>query len=167
MVAAVAAVAAVVLPSCNTVDDDRIPSMPVSINLSPQGIWDTYGVFGYGDYRYFIKQEKQPSGFFYNDRSYTGFGGVLLISGVDAFTSEAGVPLAYDLSCPYERKPDIRVRMVADGILPMAVCPECGSKYDVTESGGNAIEGPARSEHLGMTRYKCLSASGGGYIIVN
>ena len=61
---------------------------------------------------------------------------MLLISGVDAFTSEAGVPLAYDLSCPYERKPDIRVRMVADGILPMAVCPECGSKYDVTESGG-------------------------------
>lgn len=154
-------------PACNTVDDDRLPTMPVNISLSPDAMWISYGAPSYGDFRYFIKSERQPQGYPYTDRTATGFGGVLLINGVNPYTSEAGVPLAYDLSCPYERKPDIRVRMEGDGMLLEAVCPKCGSHYNVMEAGGSATSGPARDEKLGMTRYECVRSQYGGYVVIN
>lgn len=153
--------------SCNTIDDERIPTFPVNISLSPDGVWHTYGVSGYGIYRCFIKDERQPSGFPYTDRTYTGFGGVLLISGMDPFTSEAGVPLAYDLACPVERRAETKVRIQPDGALPEAVCPVCGSHYDVVERGGAPVSGPALTEKYGLTRYRVAPASAGGYIILN
>lgn len=156
-----------VLTSCNTIDDERIPAMPVSISLSPEGMWLTYGVSGYGKYRTFVKELREPRNFSWTDRSYSGFGGVLLVSGMDPFSAEAGVAMAYDLSCPVERKRDIRVKMVEGGVLPEAVCPECGSHYDVVERGGAPVSGPALSAKYGLTRYQVLPAMGGGYIIIN
>lgn len=153
--------------SCNTIDDDRIPSMPVNINLTTPALWNTYGVSGYGMYRRFIKPLREPSNFAYGERSYTGYGGVLLISGVNPYTTEAGVPMAYDLSCPVECKPEIRVEMQSDGILPVAVCPVCGSHYDVTERGGSPTEGPALKDHYGLRRYEVRASSYGGYLITN
>ncbi|MDE6391787.1 MAG: hypothetical protein K2L59_00765 [Muribaculaceae bacterium] len=155
------------LAACNTVDDDRIPAMPVSINLSTPDLWTTYGVAGYGDYRLFIRELGEPRNFAYTAATATGYGGVLLISGVNPFTLEAAVPLAYDLSCPVERKPDIRVRIQSDGMLPFAVCPECGSRYDVVERAGSPVEGQALSQKLGLSRYECLLSAYGGYMIVN
>lgn len=130
--------------ACDTVDDDRIPNMPVSINLSTPDLWTTYGVTGYGEYRMFVRQLGEPRNFPYSGTTTTGFGGVLLVSGFNPFTLEAAVPMAYDLACPVECKPDIRVRMVADGMIPFAVCPDCGSHYDVCERGGAPTEGPDR-----------------------
>lgn len=45
---------------CNHVDDDRIPALPVSINLQGAGVWNTYGVAGFGLHREFIRSEKIP-----------------------------------------------------------------------------------------------------------
>lgn len=158
---------AVTLCSCNTVDDDRLPSMPVVINLSTPDLWSTYGVAGYGEYRIFIRSLGEPRNFPYVSNSATGYGGVLLISGFNPYTLEAAVPLAYDLACPVERDPNVRVRMQTGDALPFAVCPECGSHYDVTEAGGTATEGPAKQRKLGMTRYECYQTSYGGYMIGN
>ena len=141
--------------------------MPVYISLTPDAMWISYGATYYGAFRYFIKSERLPSGYPYTDRMATGFGGILLINGVNPYTTEAGVPLAYDLSCPYERKPDIRVKMQTDGMVPEAVCPDCGSHYNVLEAGGVATSGPAKTEHLGMTRYQVLASRTGGYNVVN
>lgn len=157
----------VVAGGCNTVDDDRIPSLAVNINLSTPDLWTVYGVSGYGDYATFIYALGQPRNFAYTVGSCTGFGGVLLVSGFNPFTLEAAVPMAYDLACPVERQADVRVRMVAEDLLPYAVCPECGSKYDVVERAGAPVSGPALSDHYGLARYECLPSAYGGYIIIN
>ena len=141
--------------SCNTIDDERIPTFPVNISLSPDGVWHTYGVSGYGIYRCFIKDERQPSGFPYTDRTYTGFGGVLLISGMDPFTSEAGVPLAYDLACPVERKAETKVRIQPDGALPAAALERLDSMGRWLRANGETIygtqAGPVSPRSWGVT----------------
>lgn len=163
------ALAMVAMASCNTIDSDRIPSMPVNINLTPQSAWHTYGVTAFGDYRYFIREAREPSNFPWLEATRTGFGGVLLIRGVDAFTNEADVPLAYDLACPVERRADVRVRMVPTDALPVAQCPECGSRYNVIEAGGRPISGPALNDGFGLRIYQCLEPASniGGYLITN
>lgn len=153
--------------SCNTVDDERIPSVPVGINLSTMDLWTTYGVSGYGSYRLFVRELGEPRNFSYVESTATGYGGVLLVSGVNPFTLEAGVPLAYDLSCPVEVKPGIRVRMESDGLVPFAVCPSCGSRYDVVERGGAPESGEALNKKYGLKRYECIPTSYGGYIVTN
>ncbi|MDE6811945.1 MAG: hypothetical protein K2J15_06285 [Muribaculaceae bacterium] len=157
-----------VAAGCDTVEDDRIPNMPVNINLSDPGMWNTYGVSGFGDFSYFVFMDgsaREPSGFPYTDISATGFGGVLLIEGMDPFEMQTGVPLAYDLSCPVERSRTIRVRI--DPADFEAVCPVCDSHYDVTMAGGAPVAGPALtgSHKYGLKRYYCHPASTGGYII--
>lgn len=148
---------------CNTNDDERIPNTYVSINLSDAGLWNRYGVSGFGIPQYFVKSLRLPSGFSYLDRSATGFGGVLLINGFDYRINEVA-PLAYDLACPVERKADIRVKVDPDSFE--AICPDCGSKYDVTMGAGSPISGPAATDHYSLRNYKCVP-TGQGYMIVN
>lgn len=155
--------------ACNQVDDDRIPSLPVYINLSGAGMWNTYGVSGVGISRDFINFQGvvSPSGFPFTANTYLGFGGVLLIGGVDPFTSEPNVPLAYDLSCPVERSQTVRVAIDPDNLE--AVCPVCGSRYDVVMAGGSPVGGPALTGEYkyALRRYVCDPGQGGGYIIHN
>ncbi len=153
--------------SCNTITDDALPALPVNINLSPVSVWNTYGVTAFGSYRHFVMQNSEPSGFPYIGQSATGFGGVLLVCGFNPYTTDAGVPMAYDLACPVERRAEVRVRMKATDTFPMAVCPECGSTYNVVEHGGAPESGPAAASRLGLTRYRCLDAVNGGYLIIN
>lgn len=154
--------------ACNQVDDDRIPSLPVYINLSGAGMWNTYGVAGIGLSRSFINAGgvASPSGFPFTANTYLGFGGVLLIGGIDPFTSEPNVPLAYDLACPVERDQSVRVTVDPDNFE--AVCRKCGSRYDVVMAGGSPVAGPALTGDVkyGLRRYVC-SPDYGGYIIHN
>lgn len=158
-----------VVSSCNQVDDDRIPSVPVYINLSGAGMWNSYGVSGVGISRNFInwQGEVSPAGFPFTANTYVGFGGVLLIGGVDPFTAEPNVPLAFDLSCPVECKQTVRVAIDSDKLE--AVCPVCGSRYDVMTAGGAPVGGPALTGRYkyGLRRYYCQPEMGGGYIIHN
>lgn len=159
------AILATLFQSCHSLDDERIPSMPVNINLGDAGLWNTYGVSGFGIYRYFIPSVGLPKGFQYSANSATGFGGILLIGGMDPFTGDPNVPLAYDLSCPVERKPDVRLKIDPENFE--AICPECGSHFNVTMQGGAPLKGPAftDSPRCAMTRYQCVATSAGGYII--
>lgn len=154
---------------CNAVDDSVIPSMPVGINLGDAGMWNSYGVSGFGQWRYFIRYQNTitPPDFPFTSTTYTGYGGILLISGMDAFTNEAGVPLAYDMSCPVERSQTVRVLVDPESLE--AVCPDCHSHYDVTMRGGAPVSGPAAEgkRKYGLRRYQCLPSGTGGYIITN
>lgn len=151
-----------VVSSCEDVDDTRIPLSNVNIVLDNQGYWDTWGVHGYGDYRYFIKG-RQPSNFPWTGLSYTGYGGVLLVMGYE--NGNYNVPLAYDMACPVERNANVRVEMNSETFR--AVCLKCGSEYDVCEGAGRPLSGEAVEKNYGLTRYKVFPASYGGYIIVN
>lgn len=155
------------LAGCTTVDDDRIPNMPVNIQLADAGIWNSYGVSGFGSYRRFILAGgiREPKGFPFSQTSATGFGGVLLISGMDPFTSTTDTPLAYDLACPVERQADVRVEIESETYN--ARCPVCGSIYNVTTAGGTPVSGEATRIHCGLRRYRCLPSGYGGYVITN
>lgn len=160
----VSALCAMTMPACDSLDDNRIPAMNVQIVLNNPGLWNTYGVSGYGQYNEFIRQTRQPANFFFTETTYTGFGGVLLVMGMDPFSAGDVVPLAYDLACPVECKEYIRVVYDTDRLD--ARCPICGSRYDVLMSGGAPTAGPALtgSVKYGLQRYT-VNPSGGGYVI--
>lgn len=160
-----AIVCAMLIVGCSGIIDDRIPAVPVNVNLADAGLWNTYGVSGMGQWREFVKDLHIPSNFSFTAESYTGFGGILLISGMDPFSGEPGVPLAYDLSCPVECSRDIRVTVDADNLE--AYCAKCGSRYDVLMAGGAPVKGPAAegSRKYKLQGYRCVAGKLGGYTI--
>ena len=144
--------------------------MAVNISLADAGLWNTYGVSGFGSSRNFIYNasgSSQPSGFAYKYGSATGFGGVLLIEGIDAFNPAYAAPLAYDLACPVERKASIRVHI--DKQTYVAVCNECNSTYDVTMGNGAPLSGVAASGKYkyALRQYSVIASGNGGYFITN
>lgn len=163
-------VAGFFLSGCQGVDNNRIPNYPVNISLSDAGLWNTYGVSGFGSHRNFIYSPSggsQPSGFAYKAGSATGFGGVLLIEGVDPMSAVSAYPLAYDLSCPVERSATIRV--FVENETYMAVCPQCNSVYDVTMGGGAPVSGEAATGKYkyALKSYRVTPSGNGGYFISN
>ncbi len=156
------------LSACSSGEDNPIPAMPVHIDLTDAGVWNVYGVAAPGDFRYFVKSLREPTGFPFTDQTFTGYGGVLVINGMDPFSGTLDTPLAYDMSCPVEHEADIRVRVDAAGTLE-AVCPACGSKYDIFSGGGVATHGPAATDFKPSRRlqtYSCVKSTTGGYTIV-
>lgn len=158
------------LTACQSVDNERIPNMPVNISLSNPGLWNTYGVSGFGSHRNFIYNpngSSQPAGFAYKANSATGFGGVLLIEGVDPLSAVTAAPLAYDLACPVERTPTIRVEV--ENETYMAVCKQCNSVYDVTIGNGAPVSGEAATGKYkyALKSYRVIPGSTGGYFITN
>lgn len=157
------------LSGCTGVDDERLPNLPVNIRLGDTGLWNTYGVSGFGANRRFIRADgvREPRSFPFAENSATGFGGVLLISGMDPFSGATDIPLAYDLACPVECDRDIRVEIDPDTYS--AVCPSCGSIYNVVTAAGSPLSGPAASPSspFGLRRYNCLPSGNGGYFITN
>lgn len=69
----------------------------------------------------------------------TGFGGVLVYHGLSSNGTDAYY--AFDAACPYEAQSNITVAVDKDGIY--AVCPKCGSKYELLNGLANPVEGPA------------------------
>lgn len=69
-----------------------------------------------------------------------GLGGVLVYNGFSNNGGSQNVYYAFDAACPYEASSNVKVE-VQDGTF--AVCPKCGSKYDISNGLGNPIEGPA------------------------
>lgn len=145
--------------SCTKISDSQIPSYPVNLNLSTAGYWQTYGVVSPGAYRKFVKSERIPANYPYNANTYTGFGGVLLVC--DIYT---GNPVAYDLSCPVERRDNIRVSIAENSYD--AVCAACGSHYDVMGGWGTPLSGKALTQKVGLTRYNVVKTAS-GYNVVN
>lgn len=158
--------AALGFQGCHSVDSERIPNMVVNISLSNAGVWNLHGVSGFGSHQYFI-YPNIPVGYTYLSGSATGFGGVLLIEGMDPVNNLGAYPLAYDLACPVERNPDIRVKVSPDDYV--AYCEECGSTYDVTMGGGGALAGEAAKGkyRYGLKVYRVVPSSFGGYNIIN
>ncbi len=122
--------------SCSETEHDYFPSYPVYLELDLTfEDKDLNGVMAYKEYIY-----GSTSGLGATER--TGLGGVLVYHSVDGYH-------AYDLACPNEAQARVRVKMDEDAIY--AVCPKCGSKYNVFEGYGSLVEGPADQ---GLKRYQ-------------
>lgn len=144
----------VVVGSCDSVDDERIPYAAVHLSFATVGDWHQWGVAeesaGYRKY-IFVRgsRDNVPVGFPYKDVDATGYGGLLVVSDV------LGNLVAYDLSCPYEARPDVRLN-VPEGEL-YAECPKCHSTFDIFTNHGNPRSGPAAERHYGLRRYSVIS----------
>lgn len=139
----------VTLTGCDSVDDDRIPSYPVSLTFENIGNWELYGISGAGQYRSFIytNTERIPADYPFKGLDRTGFGGLLLICDPN------GEYLAYDLACPVEVKNDIRIYVDSDNSLAgIAKCPKCQSTYNLFSYGAPA-SGEALKKKYGLQRY--------------
>ena len=122
---------------CNDNVISSIPDFPVYLELN---LTSTYPTF-----RNSVNQSlifEKPV--LINDR--TGYGGVLVYSGFDKGY------YAFDMSCPYEAKQNIRI--LPNG-LGQAVCEGCGSVYDISFGIGNPISGKAKQA---LKRYKVISS---------
>lgn len=154
----------IMLAACNKVDNRVVPNFTVRINLGTYALWTTYGVNGVGEYVIFNREKKLPSNFHYTADTYTGYGGVLIIKGLDVSTSTYE-PLAYDLSCPVENRADVTLSI--DPANFEAFCPKCNSRYNVLTGSGGPIKGTALSKKVGLRTYKVYASTNGGYIITS
>lgn len=147
-------------PSCSRIDDKRLPAVPVNIVFTTEGMWAKYGIGGALEHRRFIKSQSNPvpADFPYTVSTYTGFGGVLLVG--DLY----GNPLAYDLSCPFEASPEIRITVDSDN--HDAVCPACGSTYDIFGGYGRPTSGPSAERGYGLTRYNVFEGGVMNYRVI-
>lgn len=145
--------------SCDRLDDDRVPLHPVNITFTTVADWDICGVSGALTWREFIKSERKPAKYAYTAMTYTGFGGVLLVGDM------LGNPRAYDLSCPVERKADVRVAIDPDDEY-LAVCPVCGSRYNVFSLMGHPVSGQAAEKGYALRPYRVEAGRGTDYMII-
>lgn len=136
----------------------NIPPMPVYINLSGASMWATFGAYYPLDTRYFNVEQGVPSGFPYTANSFTGFGGVLLVH------NAMGQVCAYDASCPYEHRKDVVLRVDHNDF--QAVCPSCGSRFEIINGNGVPMSDKALELGFALKSYK-VTPSDKGYIITN
>ncbi|MFI3240750.1 MAG: hypothetical protein R3Y22_09255 [Bacteroidales bacterium] len=152
-----------VVASCDFVDSQRIPAVAVNVELDTYGMWSTYGVHSYGAYRVFNKSTGTPSNFSYTTGTYTGYGGLLLISGYDFMTGDYNSPLVYDMACPVEVSKSTLITI--DSETKQAVCNTCGSRYDVCEGQGAPVSGKAYELKYGLQKYTATASAQGGYLL--
>lgn len=161
---AIIIVAAAGAVACTSIDDNRTPAYQVNIKLNSVGLWNTYGVHGMGEYKIFSIMKKMPSNFPFTANTYTGFAGVLLLMGYDFTTQTYNSPVAYEIACPVENRREVTVNYNPDTFE--AVCPQCGTHYNVLEGGGAAVSGIGYDRHYGLSRYR-VTPDNGGYMITN
>lgn len=157
-----------VLAGCQSVDldDERIPRSPVYVPFTTESEWHLYVIGGYmGEggamqARRFIRSERVPSNYQYPDYSYTGYGGLLL-------TCDALSQLhVFDLSCPVERQPSVRISIGQD---LMAHCAKCGSSFDVygiERTAGSPAGGVALSNGYSLRAYRIVFGVDGRYALL-
>lgn len=73
------------------------------------------------------------------ERGKTGLGGVLVYYGLSVDGSK-NMYYAFDAACPHEASKNTVLEVVDD---IYAVCPKCGSKYEILTGVGNPKEGPS------------------------
>lgn len=148
---------------CDSVDDNRIPYCEVHLTFHTVADWNVHGVKGdAADYCRYIYVPSSglrvPVSFPFTDLDRTGYGGLLLVTDV------LGDCKAYDLACPVEVNPGVRIT-VPPGEL-YAECPECGSTYDIYTNHGNPRSGPAAERGYGLQRYSVTSGGALSYRVV-
>lgn len=145
-------IACFTMVACDDNVYDRIPSYPVylKLNIYTTGI-DLVAIPSYLSY---------PKGTYTYDDSSLGYGGVLIVNGID------NVMRAYDLSCPVEARTTTLLKMDSDGLH--ATCPTCGSTFSVgdIDACGSPMEGEAREKLYFLRRYTVSSIQSTGYFYI-
>lgn len=137
--------AVALLCSCDSFTNNAIPDSPVQLefNITAEAP-EIIPVLGY---KYFIVPQKVTQ--------FLGYGGLLVYHTV----AVEGCPfVAFDLSCPHEAQPHIRIHVNEDGT---ASCDSCGSVYILLDGTGFATSGPTRHK---LRRYSVAQVGDNLYI---
>ena len=155
-------IATLVMTGCShSVDDERVPYCEVHLSFTTVAEWNLYGVKGdAADYRRYIEAAgiTEPAGFPYKAADHTGYSGLLLVSDV------LGNLIAYDLACPYDPNPAVRLEIPEGEIF--ARCPKCGSTFDIYTNHGNPRSGPAADRGYALQRYSVTSGGALQYRVI-
>ncbi|OAV72260.1 hypothetical protein Barb4_00048 [Bacteroidales bacterium Barb4] len=138
--------------ACTKVEEIRIPYRPVYLELDLA--FEDRGLLELYSHRIYMPNDKTLLAI-----EKTGFGGVLVFHGMDI---GFGAYQAYDAACPFEAKANTVVA-VEDDIY--AVCPVCGSRYDLT-AGGIPAPGSASTYRLHRYNVQPAASSVGSKLIV-
>lgn len=142
------------LGSCNKEYGSNIPEARVYLELYPAYITGLTVPMSY-----VIIPNNQESVYKYNS-SALGFGGVLVYHG---YSSDGnGQFYAFDLSCVNEANRTTLVEV--DDTKLRAVCPKCGSVYNLSFGQGNAESGPATKKGFGLKPYSVIENGNKIYI---
>lgn len=120
-----------VLLSCNSTFDSSVPDWPVYLELDLT--YEDRALKAIQAYKIYTPANVNQT------TEKTGFGGVLVYHGLSSTGTDAYY--AFDVACPVEHQANVRVEVDADAIY--AICPKCGSKYELLNGIGNPVEGPA------------------------
>ncbi len=142
------------MTACDDNVYDRIPETTVYLKLNTETTAkELKAILGYLEY---------PKGTYTYSDSYLGYGGLLIINGMD------GVIRAFDMACPVEARTTSLIRMDDTGL--QAVCSTCGSTFSVgdIDACGSPVEGEAREKLYFLRRYNVShSQSSGDLYIIN
>lgn len=83
------------------------------------------------------------------DREQTGFGGVLVYHGLSS--NGTGAFFAFDAACPHEASANVIVEVDESAVY--AICPKCGSKFELLNGTGYPVEGPCAEEKQALKQY--------------
>lgn len=155
---AVVAATAIFTSSCDTLNDERVPYAPVRVTFTTEGMWNIYGVTGATSAKRYIKADRIPAGFPYTALDETGYGGLLVVCDI------MGDPQVYDLCCPVEVRPNVRIYIPADETH--ARCPQCGSTYEVFSNYGIPLSGPAAERGYALKRYHVIYGGAAEYLVI-
>ncbi len=131
------------LVSCSE-EESTIPSLPVSLILDLRN--EDKELRNTPSYKTYTTQTV--------NHRLLGYAGVLVIH------AHEDNYYAFDLSCPYEAKTNVKVEVDENHIY--AVCPQCGTKYDIS-AGVGSPNGVGRSY---LRRYLVTITSGGDILNV-
>jgi hypothetical protein len=91
-----------------------------------------------------------------------GYGGILVVNGFNNGSNSDMYNLyAYDLACPNEAKPDVRVAPDSTGLK--AICPKCNAVFNIAYGSGNPESG---SKHF-LRSYRVYKTEEYKYKITN
>lgn len=126
-------IVALLLQACGNPHESPIPDSRVDIQLNMLSYDPTFGSV-LNDTLIFTYPRQLPP-------FLLGFGGVMIVVGFDENLNTRY--FSYDLACPYEADPKVRVfpNKELDGY---AVCPKCGSEYYITDGWGRVSKGPSK-----------------------
>ncbi|HEY6913875.1 MAG TPA: hypothetical protein VI413_04295, partial [Paludibacter sp.] len=129
--------------SCDDTYISPIPDFPVYLELN---LTTTYPTFRNSSNKSLIFIKGTTPNI--PERAATGYGGILVYSGVMLDDAGNTIYYAFDMSCPYEHKQKILVHPNDKG---QAICDSCKTIFDISYGIGNPTSGPAKQT---LRRYK-------------
>ena len=120
--------------SCSKMAETTIPNYPVYLELDLT--FEDRALKASQAYKIYTQSNIGPL-------ETAGFGVVLVFHGFSNNGGTGETYYAFDAACPFEAQANVKVEVDENAIY--AICPKCGSKFEILNGIGNPVEGPSKS----------------------